>query len=138
MEVDVKFYKCDWPGCSEMWPINTTNGSMLLTFAVHPEIIKMRKGRVVLEKNQYNFCKCHCKEVEGILGTELMKARWKMGPNLDPRMGCWVWAYEFDGNPDQLLFDHQVEYVDLEKLYYYFRAQVLSPKNGEDEVKVFI
>lgn len=124
------FYICDWPGCPKEWPVNVmNNNSMLLTFAVHPYILRVRKGRVVLVKNQYNFCSCHAKEVEEILIVELMKARWRLGPELDKKMGCWIWAYILDGNPDQLIFDHQVEYIDLEKLYYFFSSKVLSPND---------
>jgi hypothetical protein len=137
-KVDVPHYTCDWPGCPEKWPIYSKNESMLLIFAVHTKIIAMRGGQVVLKKNVYNFCKCHALEVKEILGMELLNARWHLGPELKEDMGCWVNAWIIDGNPDQLVFDHQLNYKDLEKIYYFFIANILSPKNGEQEVKVYV
>jgi hypothetical protein len=136
--IQVPYFACDWPGCPKKWPIHSKNDSMLLIWGVDPRIIRSRFGFVILHENEYNFCQDHAIEVRDTLVPEAIKKRGQIGPDFEPDMGCWVTAWIFDGRPNQLILNHQYPYEEFEELFRFYTVNILSPKDCEDQKKVFI
>jgi hypothetical protein len=102
---------------------------MILVWGIDPKIIKLRRGHVVLEENVYNFCAHHANEVVDILRPRIVDVKAQEGPDFIEDMGCFITGRILSGKPNQKVFNHQFSYDDYEDLYWFFKTNVLSPKD---------
>jgi hypothetical protein len=127
VEENVRKKRCDVPGCSRMWQENTPNRSLEVIWGVHPKIKKERAGLVILDENKYYFCPSHAKPVRDILVPTSIHFRGKADSSFDPKKGCWMTVWFYDGSMDQLLLSHQYPYEIFETFFRYFTVAVLNP-----------